>query len=129
MSTRAPLGMAGEGFHKEPPEGGRRCESSTWGVEGVHGRRSEIPGCETPRGMQLDSLRKAILFMPFEMFICVFPNIFPLPPHGVQLQVCGAAVEKQVSCRTRVAEHSLIISLFCGGMFPCRGEGRNSVNL
>ena len=121
--------MAGEGFHKEPPEGGRRCESSTWGVEGVHGRRSEIPGCETPRGMQLDSLRKAILFMPFEMFICVFPNIFPLPPHGVQLQVCGAAVEKQVSCRTRVAEHSLIISLFCGGMFPCRGEGRNSVNL
>ena len=89
---RAPLGVAGEGFHKEPPEGWRRCESSTWGIEGVHGRRREIPGCETPRGMQLDSLRKAILFMPFEMFICVFPNIFPLPPHG------GSASGLQCCC-------------------------------
>lgn len=61
--------------HKGPRPRWRRCESSTWGIEGVHEHKREIPGCRTPRGMQLDSLG-LILFMPFEMFICVFQNLF-----------------------------------------------------
>ena len=83
--------------------------------------------------MRLDSLRKAILFVPFEMFMCVFPNIFPLPPHGGPGSGlwcccgCPAHVFPAMSCRTRVAEHSLISPPFCGGMFPCVGEGKDSL--
>ena len=32
-----------------------------------------------------------------------------------------------MSCRTSVAEHSLITPLFCGGMFLCMGEGKDSL--
>ena len=67
------------------------------------------------------------------MFICVFPNIFPLPPHGGPGSGlwcccgCPAHVSPAMSCTTRVAEHSLISPLFCGGMFPCVGEGKDSL--
>ena len=111
-----------------------RCGSSTRGTEGSCGHSREISQCGAPRGMQLDSLRKAIPFMPFDMFICIFPNIFPLPPHGGPVSGlwcccgCPSQVSAVMSCRTRVAEHSLITPLFCGGMFPCVGQGKDSLS-
>ena len=82
----------------------------------------------------MDSLRKIIPFVSFKMFICVFPNIFPLPPHGGPVSDlwcccgCPSQVSAVMSCRTRVAELSLISPLFCGGIFPCMGEGKDSLS-
>ena len=118
----------------EPPWSRGRCRTSTRGTEGSCGRGREISQCGAPRGMRMDSLRKAILFTPIEMFICLFPNIFPLPPHGGPVSdlwcCCGrpSQVSAVMSCRTRVAEHSLITPLFCGGMFPCIGQGKDSLS-
>ena len=83
----------------------------------------------------MDSLRKAILFTPIEMFICLFPNIFPLPPHGGPVSdlwcCCGrpSQVSAVMSCRTRVAEHSLITPLFCGGDVSLHGGGERFSHL
>ena len=110
-----------------------RCGTSTRGTEGSCGRSREISQGGAPRDMRMDSLRKAILFTPTEMFICIFLNIFPLPPHGGPVSDlwcccgCPSQVSAVMSCRTRVAEHSLITPLFCGGMFPCVGKGKDSL--
>ena len=118
---------------QDPLKSGGRCGSSTWGTEGACGRSREIPQCGAPRGMRLYSLRKAIPFMPFDMFICIFPNILPLPPHGGPVSGlwgccrCPSRVSPAMSCRARVAEHSLITPLFCGGMFPYVEEWKDSL--
>ena len=117
----------------EPPWSRGRCGTSTRGTEGSCGRSREISQGGAPRDMRMDSLRKAILFTPTEMFICIFLNIFPLPPHGGPVSDlwcccgCPSQVSAVMSYRTRVAEHSLITPLFCGDMFPCMGEGKDSL--
>lgn len=77
-------------------------------------------------------LRKAIRFMPFDMFICVFqifflsllmevPALWPLVL--LRISFSGAPA---MSCRTRVAERHPSVPFSVGGC-SLRGEGKDSL--